>query len=95
MDDIVETEMLSVKQVAQMYGKAPNTIWVWTRNNKIPQPTYIGGSTLWSRRQSQIYRSGRYGRDGRAFSDLYLNRRRKPCCIHTRQFHNQFEIGGR
>lgn len=41
MDDIVETEMLSVKQVAQMYGKAPNTIWVWTRNNKIPQPTYF------------------------------------------------------
>ena len=59
MDDIVETEMLSVKQVAQMYGKAPNTIWVWTRNNKIPQQTYIGGSTLWSRRQIEADIKGR------------------------------------
>ena len=59
MSEIFETEMLNVKQVAQMYGKSPNTIWVWTRNNKIPHPTYIGGSTLWSRRQIEADINGR------------------------------------
>ena len=48
-DDRVE--LLSVRDVADCYGVAVNTVWVLTRKGIIPKPQKFGGSTRWSRRQ--------------------------------------------
>ena len=48
-DDRVE--LLSVRDVADCYGVAVNTIWVWARKDIIPKPQKFGGCTKWSRRQ--------------------------------------------
>ncbi|MDB2683416.1 helix-turn-helix domain-containing protein [Alphaproteobacteria bacterium] len=38
---------LRVGQVANVYGVSVPTIWRWLKDNKIPKPTKIGGSTRW------------------------------------------------
>ena len=38
---------LRVGQVADIYGVSTPTIWRWLKENKIPKPTKIGGSTRW------------------------------------------------
>ena len=38
---------LRVGQVANVYGVSIPTIWRWLKENRIPKPTKIGGSTRW------------------------------------------------
>ena len=38
---------LRVGQVADIYGVSIPTIWRWLKENRIPKPIKIGGSTRW------------------------------------------------
>ena len=38
---------LRVGQVANVYGVSIPTIWRWLKENRIPKPTKICGSTRW------------------------------------------------
>jgi len=38
---------LRVGQVTNVYGVSIPTIWRWLKENRIPKPTKIGGSTRW------------------------------------------------
>ena len=38
---------LRVGQVAEIYGVSTPTIWRWLKENRIPKPIKIGGSTRW------------------------------------------------
>lgn len=41
--------LLSVRQVAEVFGVSVATIWRWTAGGAIPTPIKIGGSTRWRR----------------------------------------------
>ena len=36
-----------IGQVANVYGVSIPTIWKWLKEDRIPKPNKIGGSTIW------------------------------------------------
>lgn len=45
----LESQLLSVREVAGMLGLGISTIWRQVRQGNLPRPVRIGGSTRWRR----------------------------------------------
>ena len=54
-----EAEFLRVKAVAALLGIGESTVWLWTKDGRLPKPIRLGNKcTLWNRKGIEQYLSG-------------------------------------
>ena len=61
-DKYPSEQYLQPKQVAALLGISQSTLWLWTKQNKLPSPVRLGNkATRWTAGQIRTWQASRVG----------------------------------